>query len=90
MSKELEVTGTHVQHQPGDDLGRCISNAILEWERRNPGVRVTKIQAEHNRDVMAPYLYVQATTERDAHHCAWCNSPVDCGPITEVSNDPET
>lgn len=63
MSIETEVTGTHCQH--ADDIGRDISNTILDWERRNPGAKVIEIKFTFNRDVMAPYGYIQTKIERD-------------------------
>jgi len=68
MSKE--TTNTFVQH--ADDFGRDISNAIIEWERRNPGKKVLEVHAVHNCDVMAPYLEVRVSI-------GWQGTPEDYG-----------
>jgi hypothetical protein len=57
----IEKTGNHCQH--ADDLGRDVSNAILEWQRRNPGRTVIELSFKFNRDVLAPYAYVTSTIE---------------------------
>lgn len=55
----IEKTGNHCQH--ADDLGRDVSNAILDWQRRNPGRTVLEFTFKFNEDVMAPYGYITST-----------------------------
>ncbi len=52
----IEKTGNNCQH--ADDLGRDISNTILDWQRRNPGKTVLEFTFKFNQDVMAPYGYI--------------------------------
>ena len=56
----IEATQTLCQH--ADDLQRDISNAILKWERRNPGKTVMYVEADFREyDILAPHLMVRAT-----------------------------
>ena len=57
----IEKTQTWVQH--ADDLSRDISNAVLEWERRNPGKTVTEIHFHFARDKLAPHVMLKVTIE---------------------------
>ena len=58
----IETTQTYVQH--ADDLSRDISNAVLEWQRRNPGKIVVEAHFDfRERDILAPYATLKVTIE---------------------------
>jgi len=75
-----ETSNTFVQH--ADDLGRDISNAIIEYERRNPGKKVLELHAVHNCDILAPYLEVKVSV-------GWQGTPEDYGYDPEDTEHPE-
>ncbi len=67
----IEKTQTWVQH--GDDLSRDISNAVLEWQRRNPGKVVREIYFHFEHDALTPHAMIKVTVESeddaaDLHH----------------------
>ena len=53
-----QITQTYVQH--ADDLSRDISNAVLEWQRRNPGKTVARIEFDFMvHDILAPHALLK-------------------------------
>lgn len=68
MTNQIEKTQTWVQH--GDDLSRDISNAVLEWQRRNPGKVVREIYFHYEHDVLTPHAMIKVTIEGPADDTA--------------------